>query len=122
MRIRKNLLLMFIVCLSVFGKSYSQNKSSFSLKAEDFQKTINGKQVGLYFLKNGQIEAAITNYGGRIVGLCAPTKNGDMADVVLGFKSIDDYLKANGIYHGAIIGRVAGRIANGNFDLNGINY
>jgi aldose 1-epimerase len=45
-----------------------------------------------------------------------------LSDVVVGFKSIDDYLKAKGIYHGAIIGRVAGRIAGGKFDLNGATY
>ena len=109
-------------CLLAFNNSIAQNGNCMSLRAEDFQKTINGKQVDLYFLKNGQIEAAITNYGGRIVGLCAPSKNGEMADVILGFKSIDDYLKATGVYHGAIIGRVAGRIANGSFNLNGSSY
>lgn len=100
------------VGISVYSKSNSPQESCFSLNAADFHKTIDGKQVGLYFLKNGQIEAAITNYGGRIVGLCAPDKNGVMADVVLGFKSIDEYLKAKGVYHGAIIDRVAGRITN----------
>ena len=120
----RNLLLLatLFVVTSLFSKSNSPQGSCFSLKAADFQKTINGKQVGLYFLKNGQLEVAITNYGGRIVSLCAPSRNGEMADVVLGFKSIDDYLKAKGIYHGAIIGRVAGRIANGKFDLNGSTY
>ncbi|MEI6556280.1 MAG: aldose epimerase family protein [Paludibacter sp.] len=116
------LLATLFVGISLFSKSNSPQGSCFSLNAADFQKTINGKQVGLYFLKNGQLEVAITNYGGRIVSLCAPSRNGEMADVVLGFKSIDDYLKAKGIYHGAIIGRVAGRIANGKFDLNGSTY
>jgi len=116
------LLAILFGCLLAFNNSIAQSGNCMSLKAEDFQKTINGKQVGLYFLKNGQIEAAITNYGGRIVGLCAPSKNGEMADVVIGFKSIDDYLKATGVYHGAIIGRVAGRIANAKFDLDGINF
>lgn len=120
----RNLLLFatLFVGISLFSKSNSPKGSCFSLKAADFQKTINGKQVGLYFLKNRQLEVAITNYGGRIVSLCAPAKNGEMADVVVGFKSIDDYLKAKGIYHGAIIGRVAGRIAGGKFDLNGSTY
>jgi aldose 1-epimerase len=120
----RNLLLLatLFVGISLFSKSNSPQGSCFSLKAADFQKTINGKQVGLYFLKNGQLEVAITNYGGRIVSLCAPSRNGEMADVVLGFKSIDDYLKAKGIYHGAIIGRVAGRIAGGKFDLNSSTY
>jgi aldose 1-epimerase len=116
------LLATLFVVISLFSRSNSPQGSCFSLKAADFQKTINGKQVGLYFLKNGQLEVAITNYGGRIVSLCAPSRNGEMADVVVGFKSIDDYLKAKGIYHGAIIGRVAGRIANGKFDLNGSSY
>ena len=116
------LLATLFIGISVNSKSNSPQGSCFSLNAADFQKTINGKQVGLYFLKNGQLEAAITNYGARIVSLCAPSRNGDIADVVVGFRSIDDYLKAKGVYHGAIIGRVAGRIANGNFDLNGSTY
>jgi len=116
------LLAALCVGISVNSKNNSPKGSCFSLNATDFQKTINGKQVGLYFLKNGQLEVAITNYGARIVSLCAPSGNGDMADVVVGFKSIDDYLKAKGVYHGAIIGRLAGRIANGRFDLNRSNY
>jgi aldose 1-epimerase len=116
------LLAALFVGILVNSKSNSPKGSCFSLNAADFQKTVNGKQVGLYFLKNGQLEAAITNYGARIVSLCVPSNNGDMADVVIGFKSIDDYLKAKGVYHGAIIGRVAGRIANGNFELNGSTY
>lgn len=107
----------FYLSFPIFGKG-----NCIALKPADFQKEINGKQVGLYFLKNGQLKAAITNYGARIVRLCVPSKNADMADVVVGFKCIDDYLKARGIYHGAIIGRVTGRIANGNIDLNGRNY
>ncbi len=99
-----------------------KNDNGLKLKVEDFQKSINGKMVGLYFLKNRSISMAITNYGGRIVSLTVPDKNGKMADVVIGFKSIDDYLKATGIYHGAIIGRVAGRINNGKIDVNGTNY
>ena len=89
------------------------------LNPENFNKVIDGKQVGLFLLKNGNLTAAITNYGGRIVSLCAPDKNGQKADVVLGFKSIDDYLKATGVYHGAIVGRVIGRIAKGTFEIDG---
>jgi len=118
------ILLLAALFISIVANSQSNSPkgSCFFLNAADFQKTINGKQVGLYRLKNGQLEVAITNYGARIVSLCAPSRNGDMADVVVGFKSIDDYLRAKGIYHGAIIGRVAGRIANGSFELNGSSY
>jgi len=93
-----------------------------TLKAEDFQKTIDGKQTNLYFLRNGNIQAAITNYGGRIVGLCTPDKTGTIGDIVLGFSSIDGYLKAKEVFHGALIGRVGNRIAKGKFTLDGQEY
>lgn len=99
-----------------------EKKSSCNLKAEDFQKTVDGKQTNLYFLKNGNLSVAITNYGGRIVSLCVPGKNGVTADVVLGFSSIDGYLNANVPFHGALIGRVGNRIAKGKFTLDGKEY
>jgi aldose 1-epimerase len=127
MRHFKNHIVLFLTSFLVFynlvvnGQSLNFN-NVMPLKAANFQKKINEKNVDLYFLKNGDISTAITNYGGRIVSLLAPAKNGDMADVVIGFKSINDYLKATGIYHGAIIGRVAGRINNGNLVIGDINY
>ncbi len=113
------ILITLFICLKAFSQSNLNNIECATLNPENFNKVIDGKQVGLFFLKNGNLTAAITNYGGRIVSLCAPDKNGQKADVVLGFKSIDDYLKATGVYHGAIVGRVIGRIANGNFELDG---
>jgi len=92
------------------------------LKGEDFRKTIDGKSTDLYFLKNGTIQAAITNYGGRIVGFCTPDKNRNMADIVPGFSSIDDYLKAKEVFQGALIGRVGNRIAKGKLTLHGQEY
>ncbi len=118
-----NKLAVFLVTLFICSKAISQsninNSECASLNPENFNKVIDGKQVGLFLLKNGNLTAAITNYGGRIVSLCAPDRSGQKADVVLGFKSIDDYLKATGVYHGAIVGRVIGRIAKGNFELDG---
>lgn len=112
-------ILTILFTISVYGQSNSPSGSCFSLHAADFEKKINGKQCGLFVLKNGQLEVAITNYGARIVSLYAPSKYGELSDVVVGFKSIDDYLKAKGIYHGAIIGRVAGRIEGGKLEING---
>ncbi len=97
-------------------------ENCFTLKAEDFRKTIDGKSTDLYFLKNGNIQVAITNYGGRIVGLCTPDKTGEMADVVLGFNSIDGYLNASMPYHGTLIGRVGNRIAKGKFTIDGTEF
>ena len=119
----RSFFLILIIALSFYSRVSCQTTSNYvqsaPLNPENFNKVINGKQVGLFFLKNGNITAAITNYGGRIVSLCAPDKNGQKGDVVLGFKSIDDYLKATGVYHGAIVGRVIGRIAKGTFELDG---
>jgi len=123
---KKQILLAFLIIVFISSKAISQsnlqNSDCAQLNPEDFNTIINGKQVGLYLLKNANLTAAITNYGGRIVSLCAPDKKGQMADVVLGFKSIDDYLKASGVYHGAIIGRVIGRIAKANIELEGEKY
>jgi len=117
------LVILFLVNgIHIVNGQNSKNDASMLLKAEDFQKNINGKNVNLYFLKNGNMNVAITNYGARIVSLCVPDKYGQMADVVVGFKSIDDYLKATGVYHGAIIGRVAGRIKNGKINVNDSTY
>lgn len=99
-----------------------KQRNCFNLKAEDFQKTIVDKKPNLYFLNNGDIHAAITNYGGRIVGLCTPDHSGKMADIVLGFSSIDGYLNAKEVFHGALIGRVGNRIAKGKFTIDGREY
>ena len=110
-----SLLFLFVFC------TYN-SKEEFVLKVSDFQKTIDGKVTNLYLLKNDQIKVYITNYGGRIVSLLTPDRYGQMGDVVLGFKSIDDYLSANGPYHGALIGRVGNRIAKGKFTLDSKTY
>lgn len=111
-----------IALSSCTPKPQAKPENCFTLKVEDFQKTIDGKQTNLYFLKNGNIQAAITNYGGRIVGLCTPDKTGKMGDIVLGFSSIDGYLNAKEVFHGALIGRVGNRIAKGKFTLDGQEY
>jgi aldose 1-epimerase len=73
-------------------------------------------------LKNKHLQATITNYGARLVGLLAPDKDGNQVDVVAGFKSVDEYEKATSPYYGATIGRFANRIANGQFNLDGKSY
>jgi aldose 1-epimerase len=67
------------------------------------------------------MEAQITNYGGIVVSLKVPDRNGKFADVVLGFDSLDDYLKKHP-YFGALIGRYGNRIGGAQFKLNGILY
>ena len=73
------------------------------LKKEDFQTTINGKNTDLYILKNSQgYEVAITNYGGAIVAIMVPDKEGNVANVIQG----NDNIKA------ATSGSATARISN----------
>lgn len=124
MKLTKLFLILIVTGLAQGSCSMKSAKTNCfgHLKSVDFQKRIEGKQTNLYFLQNGDLSAAITNYGGRIVSLYSPDRNGEMADVVLGFNSIDAYLNAKEVFHGALIGRVGNRIAKGQFTLDGANY
>ena len=89
---------------------------------KEFGKTSTGEKVELYTLKNSKgVEAAITNFGGILVSLKVPDRNGKLGDVVLGFDSLDDYLKGHP-YFGAIIGRYGNRIGKAKFRLGGVEY
>ena len=84
--------------------------------------TVPEGRVDLYTMTNSRgMEVRAMNYGGIIVSLRVPDKKGVLADVVLGFDTLDAYLN-NKPYFGAIIGRYANRLANGKFTLNGAEY
>ena len=81
--------------------------SKAQIKPEAFHWTIDGSQVDLCTLKNSNgLEAKITNYGGIVVSLLVPDKNGKLTDVVLGYDDLCDYL-AYTPYFGCIVGRYA---------------
>ena len=91
--------------------------------AAAFKGEVNGKKTDLYFLKNKNgMQAAITNYGGRLVSLLVPDKNGALVDVVIGFDSLAGYQHSTEPYFGATIGRYGNRIAKGKFTLDGKQY
>ncbi len=88
-----------------------------------FQEIIDGKQTDLYTLKSsGGMMAAITNYGGRLVGLWVPDKEGKLTDVVVGMSSVTGFKNSTEAYFGATIGRFGNRIAGGTFTLDGKQY
>ena len=91
--------------------------------ASGFEQTIDGKKVELFVLKgkNG-MQAAITNYGGRVVSLIVKTQAGKYIDVAAGFDNLKGYQESAGNYYGALIGRYGNRIANGHFKLDGKDY
>jgi aldose 1-epimerase len=81
-----------------------------------------GTKVEMYVLANGKgMTAKVISYGGIITQLDVPDKDGKSSDVVLGFDNLDGYLKGHP-YFGAIVGRVANRIAGGKFSLDGQEY
>jgi aldose 1-epimerase len=92
------------------------------IKRSVFGKMPDGQEVNLYTLTNSDgMQVAITNYGGRIVSIMAPDRNGKMADVVLGFDNLQGYLDTH-TYFGALIGRYANRIGGAKFTLDGKVY
>ena len=97
------------------------NKSG--LRAQDFQQTVQGKEVDLFFLTNSNgMEVAITNYGGSIVSIMAPDKNGQYANIIQGHDNIQDCIDSPEPFLSTLVGRYGNRIAKGSFVLNGKEY
>ena len=95
-----------------------------SIPVSDFGKDKNGTTVQIYTLtnKNG-VEARITNYGATLVSLKVPDRSGKLADIVLGFDSVDGYTQnPPPPYFGATIGRYGNRIGGAKFTLDGKTY
>lgn len=93
------------------------------LKREDFQTRINGKETDLYILRNKEgNEVAITNYGGAIVAIMVPDKNGNLANVIQGHDNIQDVVNSPEPYLSTLVGRYGNRIAKGKFQLHGKEY
>lgn len=97
-------------------------RTTSGMNEQNWGKGPNGEDVALYTLSNADgVEATITTYGGRLVTLRTPDRNGKLADIVLGFDILPQYLEKNPFF-GALVGRYANRIANGQFQLNGHTY
>jgi len=97
-------------------------EAAVDVNKQGFGRTEDGTMVELYVLSNDNgMEAAIATYGGILVRLSTPDRNGRPADIVLGFDTLDGYLKGHP-YFGSIVGRYGNRIARGRFTLNGIEY
>ncbi len=86
-----------------------------------FGKAPDGTAVDLYTIKSGALEAKITNYGGLVTSLKVPDRHGKIADVVLGYDSLDGYLTKSPFF-GALVGRYGNRIGGAKFVLDGKTY
>lgn len=127
-QMKLNRMISLLALIAVVGCTNKQQETPLEettlsgLKRTDFQSVVNGDSTDLYLLKNANgMEVTVTNYGGRIVSVMVPDKEGNMQDVVLGYDSIADYMAVNNDF-GATIGRYANRIANGKVTIEGIEY
>ncbi|MCU7496449.1 MAG: galactose mutarotase [Ignavibacteria bacterium] len=105
------------LCANCSGGSLKQ-----TISERPFGKTPDGESVSIYTLTNSKgMQAEITNYGGIVVRLVVPGNNNNLSDVVLGFNTLEEYIK-DSPYFGAIVGRYANRIANGRFQIGSEEY
>ena len=117
--------LILLVCAILMVACTTKTKNGLTdsgLKRSDFLADVDVERTSLFVLKNkNNMEVCITNFGGRIVSVMVPDKDGVMRDVVLGFDSIQDYLSHPSDF-GATIGRYANRINQGRFVLDDREY
>lgn len=100
-----------------------ETENRCGLKRENFQTTINGKNTDLYILRNNVgNEVAITNYGGAIVAIMVPDKDGKLANVIQGYDCIQDYINSPEPHLSTLVGRYGNRICKGKFQLHGKEY
>ena len=105
------------------SQTKEEAKTLSGLKPSDFVSEVDGKPTALYVLKNSQgAEACVTNWGGRLVSVMVPDRDGKLTDVVLGYDNIQQYVQFPDNNYGALIGRYGNRIANGQFQLDGQSY
>ncbi len=122
LRVLVTALFLVVIMIMMMWHVPATAEAKSTMKKQPFGKTSDGREADLYTLTNKKgMEVAITNFGGIIVTLKAPDRNGKFDDVVLGYDSLDGYL-TNKAFFGALIGRYGNRIAHGKFTLNGKTY
>jgi aldose 1-epimerase len=111
------LLIFGFLIIAMTLSAHSQTR----VTSEPFGKLPDGTDIDIYTLKSPTLEARIMTFGGVIVSLKAPDRQGRPTDIVLGYDSFDPYI-ANPAYFGAIVGRYANRIAKAQFTLDGKQF
>jgi aldose 1-epimerase len=110
------------IAAACFTGCETMNTPKGTITKASFGQTLDGQAVEIYTLKNTSgAEAKIMTYGGIVQSLIMPDKNGKLADIVLGYDTLDGYL-TNSPYFGALIGRYGNRIGGAQFTLDGKTY
>jgi aldose 1-epimerase len=121
------MLRVMVLSLLVCGWCATLTEAKTTVTTQPFGKMPDGTAVEVFTLSDGTVEAQIISYGGILVSVKAPDRNGNSADVVLGFDDLDGYVSNSnsakgGAFFGALVGRYANRIALGTFKLDGKKY
>ena len=117
----KRIFTLIAACVAVF--SCAKKNEVILLPASGFETVVDGKNVSLYTLKAGDLTMQVTNFGGRVVTLWTPDKNGSYEDIVLGYNNIDNYVNNPGErFLGAVVGPYANRIAGGTYTIGEETY
>ena len=125
---KRDWVVLWATAIIVFGcakkgtETKPQEQREMSIKTESFGKTPDGQEVDLYTLTNPDgLRARITNYGAILVSLEVPDRDGKLADITLGYDTLDGYLTRHP-YFGSTVGRYANRIGGASFKLNDVEY
>lgn len=124
MKIKYLVISLIVLALSLMAVMQCANPpaSALSITKTEFGKLPDGRRTDLYTLSNSNgMSVSITNYGGIVTKVLVPDQDGNIGDVVLGYDSVEGYLKQSP-YFGALIGRYGNRIAKGRFTLDGREY
>ena len=122
--LRRYLAILFVGCLGLSGSllAGATQRAKARIDKRAFGKLEDGTPIDIYTLKNRNgLQVEITTYGGAVVTIRTPDRQGRMADIVLGYGDAGGYV-SDVSYFGALIGRYANRIARGRFTLNGVEY
>ena len=116
-----------VLCLPAFCLSVtvlvSCSDDPALVSPEGFAGSIGGKETGLWTISNEDMVLQVTNYGGRVVSLWVPDRNGEMVDVVLGHGTLDEYVNyRRERFLGAVVGPVANRIVGASYSHGGRTY
>jgi len=101
---------------------FAEGRTAMNVQKQPFGRTPDGTAVEIYTLTNDKgLKAHVMSYGATLVSLEVPNRTGRPGDIVLGYDTLDGYIK-NNPYFGSTVGRYGNRIAKGRFTLDGATY
>lgn len=113
----RKFILLFIIAAVAACSNPTEKSIEMPYAKSDFEGLIDGKTTRMFTMENENgMLVILTNYGAKIISVYAPDKNGNFADVLLGFNSLAEY-QQYGASHGAVVGPFANRIANAKFTI-----